>query len=111
MSSTLFVVYKEQDNWRFRWEPLAIIGSLALAGLFMTELFDRYGYVRLLGLAHLVVWAPIYGWLLWRRRAIGFKTVWGKYVHWYLLITGISLVVDAVDVIRYLAGDNRNLYP
>ena len=108
--SIFFVAWRADGQWGFRWEPLAIIGSLMVAGLFMNELYDRVGYVRLLGLAHLVCWAPIYGWLLYRRRAIGFSSLWGKYVHMYLLIAGISLVVDAIDVVRYLVGDSGNLY-
>jgi hypothetical protein len=61
--------------------------------------------VRLLGVAHLVFWGPAYAWILTRRRAIGTASLFGKYVAFYLVIAGISLVVDAVDVVRYLVGD------
>jgi hypothetical protein len=105
-----FTVYKGEQGWGFRWEPLAILGCFALAGLIMNAMYAHYGYVRLLGLGHLIGWAPIYGWMVYKRSSIGFATVWGKYVHWYLLIAGISLVIDAADVIRYLVGDDGSLY-
>ncbi len=105
-----FVVYKNEARWRFRWEPLAIVGCFFLAGVIMNALYAQYGYVRLLGLGHLIGWAPIYAWMLYRRKGIGFAGIWGKYVHWYLLIAGISLVIDAVDVVRYFVGDDGSLY-
>jgi|TARA_Y100000310_G_scaffold321390_1_gene378959 hypothetical protein len=108
--SILFVVYKHDDGWGFRWEPLAIIGSLLIADMIMQSMFHEYGYVRLLGLAHLIGWAPIYAWMVYQRKIIGFASLWGKYVHWYLVIAGISLFIDGVDVIRYLVGDDGNLY-
>ena len=34
-------------------------------------------------------------------------SLFSKYIHAYLIIAGISLVIDAVDVIRYLLGDGQ----
>lgn len=73
-----FVAYRTEDAWRFRWEPLAIVGSFLVAGMIMDYLYQQVGYVRLLGLAHLIGWAPIYGWLLYRRKTIGWLSLWGK---------------------------------
>lgn len=109
-SSIFFTVYKNDDGWGFRWEPLAILLGFFVSGTIMEYMYGQMGYVRLLGLAHLIGWAPIYGWLAFKRKAIGFSTVWGKYVHVYLLIAGISLVVDSIDTVRYLAGDDGSLY-
>ena len=106
----VFTVFREEDRWRFRWEPIGIIASFFLAGVIMSAMYDHYGYVRLLGLAHIIGWLPIYGWLLYRRREIGFSSAWGWYVHWYLAIAGTSLVIDAIDTIRYLVGDDASLY-
>ena len=62
-------------------EPIAVLVSLAAAGAFMNWLYGEVGYVRLLGLAHVVFWGPVYGWIIWRRRAIGTASWFGKYIH------------------------------
>ena len=108
--SLVFMVYKDEQGFRFRWEPLGILGSFFLAGAIMDVIYQEFGYVRLLGLAHIIGWAPIYIYFLVKRKGIGFKTLWGKYVHLYLLIAGISLVVDALDTVRYLVGDDASIY-
>ncbi|MDT8428618.1 MAG: hypothetical protein RQ757_07620 [Pseudomonadales bacterium] len=102
-----FMVYKEGDRWRFRGEPFAILGSFFVAALILEWLFAQVGYVRLLGLGHLLGWTPVYLWILLRRRQFDLGTLYGKYIHVYLLIAGTSLLIDALDVIRYLLGDGQ----
>jgi len=99
-----FVVTRRERGWRVRYQPIAIVASFLFAGAFMGWLYDQVGYVRLLGLAHLIFWTPVYVWV-WRSRAAEAATVYGRYLIVYLAIAGISLAVDAVDVIRYLLGD------
>ena len=86
--AVLFVVGRENGRWRVRPEPIAVLVSLAAAGAFMNWLYGEVGYVRLLGLAHVLFWGPVYGWILWRRRAIGTASWFGKYVHLYLIPNG-----------------------
>lgn len=52
----------------------------------------------------------VWVWVLSRRRTIGTATLFGKYVHLYLLIAGASLLIDGVDVVRYLVGDGELLH-
>ena len=100
-----FVAHRTPEGWKVRAEPIAIVASFAAAGILMTWLFGQVGYVRLLGLAHLVFWTPVYAWILRRRKAIGFDSLFGKYVLLYLAIAGSSLLIDVVDLVRYLMGD------
>jgi hypothetical protein len=106
LAALLFVVGREDGRWRARAEPIAILASFLAAGALMNWLYAQLGYVRLLGLAHLVFWTPAYVWILSRRRAIGSGSPFGKYVHAYLVIAGISLAIDVVDVVRYLVGEH-----
>ncbi len=76
----------------------------------MNWLYEQVGYVRLLGLAHIIFWGPAWGWVLSKRAEIGTGSAYGKYVHAYLGIAGLSLVIDVIDVVRYLAG-NGDLWP
>ncbi len=100
----VFVVKKGADGWGVRGEPIAIFLSFVAAAVLMNWLFEQYGYVRLLGLGHLVFWTPAYVWVAMRRRQIGTDSIFGKYVLVYLVVAGISLAVDAIDVARYLTG-------
>lgn len=109
LAALRFVVGRRDGRWVVRPELIAIVASFVAAALFMGWLYEQVGYVRLLGLAHLVCWGPAWVWVLSRRRAIGTRTVFGKYVHLYLLIAGASLLIDAIDVVRYLVGDGELL--
>lgn len=105
LAALLFVVAREDGRWRVRLEPIAILASFLAAGAFMGWLYEQVGYVRLLGLAHLLFWGPVWVWILTRRAAIGTGSWFGKYVYAYLVVAGISLAIDAVDVVRHLLGD------
>lgn len=110
LAALLFVLGRREGRWLVRPEPIAIVVSFVAAALFMGWLYQQVGYVRLLGLAHLLFWGPVWVFVLSRRRAIGTATLFGKYVHAYLGIAGASLLIDAIDLIRYLAGDGELLH-
>ncbi len=109
LSALLFVVGKEAGRWQVRREPIAIIVGFVAAAILMGLLYDGIGYVRLLGLAHLLCWGPVWLWILSRRREYTWRSLFGGYLHVYLLIAGISLVIDVIDVARYLLGDGELL--
>ena len=100
-----FIARRTPEGWRIRFESLAIFVSFVAAGVFMTWLYTQVGYVRLLGVAHLVFWTPVYVWVLLHRRTLQSEGLFGKYVLLYLVVAGISLVIDLIDLIRYLLGD------
>ena len=105
--AVLFVVARENQAWKIRQEPIAIIAGFIAAAVIMDWLFANYGYVRLLGLGHLLGWTPAYVFVLMQRQKIGRASMYGKYIVFYLVIAGISLLIDAVDVVRYLLGDGE----
>jgi hypothetical protein len=100
-----FIVQRTPEGWRVRFESVAILVSFFAAAVFMSWLYTRVGYVRLLGVAHLVFWTPAYVWVLSRRRAIGVEGLYGKYLLLYLVVAGTSLVIDVIDLVRYLLGE------
>ena len=107
LAAVFFIVRRGQNGLGLRIEPIAILVSFLAAGAFMGWLYEQVGYVRLLGMAHLVFWGPVWGWVLSRRREIATQTLFGRYIHVYLAIAGLSLLIDAIDVIRYLVGDGE----
>lgn len=95
--------------------PLFFLGSLeakvVLVGIaasmaLMLTLFARFGYVRLLGLGH-TPWLFTVPWLVSR---LGEITTGGPFYYWLLavvILDGISLVIDAADVVRYWRGERQ----
>jgi hypothetical protein len=110
LSALLFAVGRRDGRWRIRPEAIAIALSFLAAGAFMGWLYAQVGYVRLLGVAHLLFWGPVWAWLLTRRGAIGTTSWFGRYLRVYLVVAGISLAIDAIDLVRYLLGDGELLY-
>lgn len=110
LAAVFFVAYRKEGKWLVHYESLAIVASFMASGAFMNWLYGQVGYVRLLGLAHLVFWTPAFVWILTRRKAIGFDSLFGKYIAVYLVVAGVSLGIDLVDVIRYFIGDGELLH-
>ncbi|MEO0440512.1 MAG: hypothetical protein AAF067_06505 [Pseudomonadota bacterium] len=105
MAAILFLFKRREKSWGVRLEAWTILAAFFAAGVMMNMLYAEYGYVRLLGLAHLVFWTPAWLWI-WSRRAdhAPADTLFGKYVLLYLTINGIALAIDTVDVVRYFTG-------
>lgn len=107
--AVFFIAGRSEGRWFIRYESLAILASFLLAAVFMNWLYVQVGYVRLLGLAHLLFWTPAWVWIAFRLRIVGLASVFGKYLALYLVIAGLSLVIDAVDLVRYLLSDGTLL--
>ncbi len=67
VASLVFVFGRVDGKLTFRPECAAIIASFIAAALAMDWIYQSYGYVRLLGLAHLIFWTPAYAWVIARR--------------------------------------------
>jgi hypothetical protein len=92
------------------WRQTRLAGIAALvagiaAAIGTQMLFDRLGYVKLLGLGHIVVWTPLLIYLIYLLRQ-DLPT----FARWLIYVTAatilISLAFDYTDVLRYLLGDH-----
>ena len=81
--------------------------AFVVAAILVDWMYNTFGYVHLLGMAHLVAWAPAFVYVLMRRKQLGMTTVFGKYIHFYLVFAGLLLGIDLLDVVRYLLGDGE----
>jgi hypothetical protein len=85
-------------------------GQLALACLMfgfliMWGIYVERGFVRLLGMGHLIAWTPQ---IVWYIQAV--ESTAGLFQYWLIsaiAVNGLSLVIDFVDVVRYLLGDRQ----
>ena len=109
LGAVFFVAKRTEKGWRPRYEAVAIIVAFLLAGEFMEYLYGQFGYVRLLGLAHLVFWTPVYAWIFIHRKDYAATPYFAKYVLFYLVVAGISLTIDVIDVARYLLGETGSM--
>lgn len=89
-----------------RLEAQVVVGALVVSMALMTVLTALTGFTRLLGLGH-IVWLPLLYFLWMRLDQIPAEDFFGLWVRALLGINAASLVIDAVDVIRYVAGDRE----
>lgn len=87
-----------------------IVLLVHIAMLFgMSWVYDQMGYVRFLGIVHVVLWTPLMIYLFFRVRK-GEMPMVSRAVMWMTVATlAVSLVFDYTDVIRYLLGERASM--
>ncbi len=96
----------------WRQSRIAAIATVvaSLAGAWATGwLYDKMGYVKLLGLPHIIVWTPLVIFLVLQIRRADMPN-WPRWIIGVVLATIlISLAFDYTDVLRYLLGERMPL--
>ncbi len=82
------------------------MGALLASVLFMTILTGVSGFNRLLGLGH-IFWNPLLYFLWMRLGQIPADDFFGIWVRALMALNAASLVIDLIDVARYIAGDRE----
>lgn len=92
--------------WRqSRGAGLAAIVAAVASGIATTMMYERLGYVKLLGLPHIVAWTPLVIYLIAQIRRDDMP-IWPRRIMMVVVATiGISLAFDYVDLLRYLLGE------
>ena len=80
------------------------IAAMLAGAITQSYIHSRLGFVRLLGLAH-VFWVPLVIWLGLRLSTIGLDNPFGIWLASLVLINTVSLIIDVVDVIRFISGE------
>lgn len=97
-AAILFVIQRPEARW-------ILAAWLANVMIIMPAFYETFGYTRILGVAHIIVWAPLLVYLWDRRERFDTATWAGRYL-WVLFATNLaSVVIDYVDLARYLSGD------
>ncbi len=89
-------------------------GKITLACLMgsfvvMTIIYSQKGFVRLLGMGHVLFWTPL---VFWMGKGLDSGSLENPFRLWILslvTVNSISLIIDYVDVIRYWGGDRDPL--
>lgn len=91
-----------------RLEAVVVLVIGGLSGAWMLYLVQRTGFTRLLGLGH-VLWLPLVVWLWFRIEPVAMAGGFEWWLRAVTLVNAISLVIDTVDVLRWLRGERAPL--
>lgn len=89
-----------------RIEAQIVVGTILLSMMLMTYLTSLSGFTRLLGLGH-VFWLPLMYFLWNRLEQIPADDLFGIWARVLMALNAASLVIDGIDVIRYIAGERE----
>ena len=89
-----------------RIEAQLVIAAIMASMLLFTILTGLTGFTRLLGLGH-IFWIPQLYFLWTRLGEIPAGDFFGIWIRALMVLNALSLVIDAIDVARYIAGDRE----
>jgi hypothetical protein len=92
----LFFIQQLEAQW-----TLAAFFAGATLGMGLVKI---QGFTRLLGLMH-IFWIPLLLWLWGRMSIWPVGEPFGIWLRTLMVINAVSIVIDAVDVVRYISGD------
>ena len=98
-SNWLLVLFAFYDR-RARWALLAWVVNIVL----ILSLYNMFGYVRVLGLSHIIAWTPLLIYLLNKRQPFQSENWAGRYLYWFMAVISVSLIFDYIDLFRYFTG-------
>ncbi len=91
-------------------EARVVLVTFLASVTLMTLLTARFGFTRIVGLGH-ILWLPMLAFLFTRLGDIPASDAFGIWIRALFVLNGISMVIDAVDVIRYIAGERQETVP
>ncbi len=88
-----------------------VVLTVFLASFAFTVVITAYaGYSRLLGLGH-VFWFPLLYFLWTRLDQSPEGDFFGLWIRALMVLNATSLIIDVVEVVRYIAGDRQETVP
>ncbi len=87
-------------------EARVVLGGLVAGAILQTWIFSKKGFVRLLGLGH-VLWLPMVVWLGYRVPLADPGSLFAYALIAIVIVNSLSLAIDTIDVIRYVRGDRE----
>ncbi len=91
-------------------EARVTLGAGLIGMTLMIALTGRFGFSRIVGLGH-VAWLPLLAFLVGSVTEVPATTGLGLWLRTVIVLDAISLVFDAVDVVRFLRGDRAETVP
>ena len=89
-------------------EAWAVLAAMLASMMLMTIITAYSGFTRLLGLGHFF-WFPLLYFLWSRLDSIPVDHFYGIWVRVLMTFNAMSLVIDSIDVIRYITGGREEI--
>ena len=90
-------------------EAKVVLAAIMGNAMLMVALHRKFGFVRLLGVAH-ILWLPLLPWLVTRLAELSPGPL-SSWLWSLVVINGLSLVIDVIDVVRYARGERTRTIP
>ncbi len=87
-------------------EAKVVLAAFLASAALMTAIFASKGFVRLLGIGH-IFWIPMVPWLWTRLDQVEPGDPLKYWIIAVVIMNSISLIIDAIDVVRYLKGERQ----
>ncbi|MFY0611450.1 MAG: hypothetical protein JXQ99_07995 [Hyphomicrobiaceae bacterium] len=92
-----------------RRDSAVILVTTAVIYFAMMWLYQQIGFVRLLGIVHVVVWTPLAVYLWQRLKNPEIIAPFRHVIIVFLVTIVLSLAFDYVDVARYMLGERGSM--
>ena len=87
-------------------EGQLVLGGLMPGTFLQTWIFSKKGFVKLLGLGH-ILWLPMVIWLAYRVPLAESGSPFAHSLIASIILDSLSLIIDTIDVVRYIRGERR----
>ena len=94
--------------WIGRPEARVVLGTALCAGGISVAVTALTGFTRLVSLGHLL-WVPLIAYLVLTLDGHPSSTSYGLWLRMVIALNALSLILDAGNVIRYIAGDREEM--
>jgi hypothetical protein len=91
-------------------EARVVLGVFVVSAMGMMALFHVFGFTRITGLGH-TLWVVLVPWLISRLDLSDGITPFQAWMLATVAVNGVSVVIDAWDVVRYVRGDRAPTLP
>jgi hypothetical protein len=91
-------------------EAQVTLGAVGVAALAQALIYQRKGFIRLLGVTH-ILWVPMLAWIALRLGTVPREEV--AFHAWLVTLiatNAVSLAIDAWDATRFVLGERRPHY-
>ena len=87
-----------------RVEARVVLVTMIVSATLMMAMTGKFGFTRILGLGH-VLWIPLLFYLWTTLGEHPAEEPFGLWIRLVMVLNSLSLVIDTVDVMRYIRGD------